>query len=749
MSLSRRRFLKLSGALGAAGSLGRVAAAPSTDDPAPATLAAPGWRPRDLTRKPNIAVVVLDDVGFADFGCYGSELSTGCIDALAGGGVRFNNFHVTALCAPTRACLLTGRNAHAVGVGNIAEWGRDHPAYRGWIRQDAATLAEMLRPHAYSTLAIGKWHLSSIPDQNATGPYDHWPIGRGFDRWYGFHGNAADHWHPEVFENAIQVHPDKSDGYHLSEDLVDHAIDYVGDHIAAADDKPFFLYLAFGACHFPFHAPPEYVERQKGKYDAGWEAVRAGRYRRQRELGIIPEGTRLAPPNGNVTPWTERSADQRRVSARMQEVYAAFIEHTDDQLKRLVDFLAAEGQLEDTILLVTSDNGAASGGGPAGMLDVRRVAYQEPESLEHLVANLDRIGTEDSQCMYDPGWGQVSNTPLKWYKGDTYGGGTRSPLIVHWPAGGLAGGGIRPQYHHVIDVVPSLLEMIGAPFPAELDGRRQLPAQGVSFAYALDHPAAPTHKETQHFETLGDRAIWHLGWKAVVRHDGDGDFDDDVWELYHTDVDFAEIDDLAARDPNRLKALVDLWHEEAERYDILPLAANTLALYQGIMPRPRARHVFYPGMTRLDRLSAPDIYGYDSTMLADVELSGSHAEGVLLASGDGGAGYELLMQDGYLVFVYVYTREQRYELESPSRIDAGKHRVGLKLEKTGEGSATASLMVDGRQVRARELPKLWPVYSPNAGIRCGANTGAPISKRYQGPFAFNQRLRRVVVDVEV
>ncbi len=750
MRISRRRFLKATTA-GAVGGLGLAGADPTppAESPDRQTGAAPGWRRRDLKRPPNIVIAVLDDVGFADFGCYGSELATRCIDRLAAGGVRFNNFHVTALCAPTRACLLTGRNAHAVGVGNIAEWGRDLPGYRGWIDRDSVTLAEILRAHGYSTLAIGKWHLSSIPDQNATGPYDHWPIGRGFDRWYGFHGNAVDHWHPEVFENAVQVHPDKRAGYHLSADLMDHAIGYVGDHLAAAADKPFFVYLAFGACHFPLHPPPAYIERHRGRYDGGWEAIRGARFRRQLEAGIVPAGTRMAPLNDNVVPWSELSAEQRRVAARMQEAYAGFLEHADDQLQRLIDFLRAEGRLDDTIVLVLSDNGAASGGPPTGMLDVRRVSYLEPEPLDHLLAHLDQIGGEDSQCICGPGWGQVSNTPLKWYKGDTFGGGTRSPLIVHWPGGALPAGQVCGQYHHVIDVVPSLLEMAGVSVPVELDGRAPRPLHGTSFAYALDHPAAPTTKEVQYFETLGDRAVWHRGWKAVVRHLKEDDFDSDAWELYYTDRDFAEIDDLAAQHPERLRELVALWFAEAARYDVLPLAADTMALYRGIMPKPRARHLFYPGMTRLDRLSAPDIYHHDSTMLADVELSGPDAEGVLLASGDGGAGYELLMQDGYLVFVYVYTREQRYVLESPERIGAGPHRLGLKLDKTGAGSAIASLVVDGRPLASIELPKLWPVYSPNAGIRCGANTGAPISKRYSGPFPFNQELRRVVVDVDV
>ena len=298
-----------------------------------------GWSPRKLNRKPNILMVVLDDVGFGDLGCYGAEHITKCIDKLASEGTRFNNFHVTALCAPTRACLLTGRNAHAAGVGNIAEWGRDHESYKGWIRQDAATISEVLKTEDYATYAIGKWHLSPLEDQNASGPFNHWPTGRGFDKWYGFHGNAMDHWHPEMFENTQAAYPDKSDNYHLSTDLVNKSIDYVKDHIVSDAEKPFFMYLAFGACHFPLHAPADDIRRKKGAYNEGYETIRQQRFKKQKKLGIIPDSTELSPLNDAVKPWQELNQDEKSLAARGQEIYAAFLEHTDKELERLVDFL--------------------------------------------------------------------------------------------------------------------------------------------------------------------------------------------------------------------------------------------------------------------------------------------------------------------------------------------------------------------------------------------------------------------------
>lgn len=695
-------------------------------------------------------MVVLDDVGFADLGCYGAEYETPCIDGLAAAGTRFNNFHVTALCAPTRACLLTGRNAHSVGVGNIAEWGRaDHPSYRGWIRQDAMTLAEILKPAGYSTMAAGKWHLSSLEDQNGTGPFDHWPVGRGFDRWYGFHGNAIDHWHPEMFENTSAAYPEKTVDYHLSTDLVDRSVSYIADHLAASPDNPFFLYLAFGAMHFPLHAPADDIRRHRGRYDQGWDVVRARRFQRQIDSGVIPEGTMLAPRNSDVPAWTDLSDDERRLAARGQEVYAAFLEHTDTQLKRLVDFLEAEGQYDDTIILVLSDNGAAYGGPIEGRLDVRRDAYLGPAPIEEFLADIDLMGSDASYCSYSRGWAQVGNTPLKWYKADTYEGGIRAPLIVSWPGGELPEGAINSQYHHAIDVVPTLLNMTNQTMPSQFNGAAALALQGTSFAYSFDNPAAPTQKTVQYFETLGDRAIWSDGWKAVARHEPGRPYEDDVWELFHAAEDFSETANLADAEPKRLRELLKLWQAEAERYGVLPLDDDTLTLYQNSVPVPRATHVFYPGMTRLDRLSAPDIYSHDSKLTAYVTLADGRASGVILAAGDSSCGYEVFMNDGYLHFGYVYTRNAIYSTRSRRRIESGEHVLGIRLKKTDDSSGLATLFFDDREVGELELPHMWPIYAANAGIRCGENRHAPVTRAYKEPFVFGQRLKRVVVDVDM
>lgn len=745
--LNRRKFIQLSALASAASTMGCEAS--DLDFPKKQehlSAVGHGFTARDLKRKPNILMVVLDDVGFGDLGCYGAEHTTPCMDKLAASGTRFNNFHVTALCSPTRACLLTGRNAHAVGVGNIAEWGRDHPGYRGWIRQDAATLSEMLRPEGYSTLALGKWHLSALDDQNGTGPFHRWPTGRGFDRWYGFHGNAMDHWHPEMFENTVAAYPEKTKDYHLSEDLVRRGIEYLQDHFAASPDQPFFMYLAFGACHFPLHAPSDDIRRHIGRYDEGYEAIRQQRFEKQKSIGIIPPETELSPLNPSVKPWQDMTTDEKKLATRGQEVYAAFLEHTDKQLQKIVDFLKTENQFEDTIILLLSDNGAAPGSSPVPSIDVRRTAYLGAESFEEKMAHLAALGTDDSYHNTSTGWSQVSNTPLKWYKSDTYGGGTRAPLMVSWPNGNIPQNQICQQYHHVIDVVPTILDLINQPFPSALNEKKILPIQGTSFAYAFDQKDMPTRKQVQYFETLGDRAIWVNGWKAVTRHQKGDPFEQDIWELYRVEKDFAEIHNLAEAEPEKLKALIAIWFEEAKRYDILPMADDTLALYAAAVPAPRARHIFYPKMTRLDRLSAPDIYQFDSRWSILVDFPADNASGVILASGDSGAGYELYMQDGLLVLNYTYVRKDATVIQSNQKIPAGEHLLSVRLEKTSESSAKVEFYLEDKKIGEGELPRMWPIYTPNSGLRCGENRHAPISRAYQPPFVL-EGLKKVVVNV--
>lgn len=744
MAISRRDLLQSAAGLAAltgAGCAGEtVAQNPSSQT---GNIGAQ-WTPRKFkTKKPNIVIAILDDIGFGDLGCFGSEVETSCIDKLAANGVRYNNFHVTALCAPTRACLMTGQNAHKVGVGNIAEWGRPLPGYRGFIREDVKILPQMMKDEGYNTIAVGKWHMSMVNDQDAMGPFDHWPTGRGFDHWYGFHGSAVDHFHPELFRNQSQTYPDKSGDYHLTEDLAEQSIRYVKDHKIATPDKPFFLYLGFGACHFPFHAPKPYIDRYKGKFDEGYEAMRAPRFERQKELGVVPEKTQLTPRPDDIPPWDNLPPNEKRFSARTQEAFAGMLTHADDQLQRFVDALSDMDELDDTILIVMSDNGAGGGYHRAGALDVRRIAYIGPETVAEKMQGLEDVGSERSSPIYSTGWSFLGNTPLKRRKGDTYEGGTKSPMIIHWPNGGLKQGSINSQYHHVIDMAPALLEMINASpdLPEPLDGQ--------SFAYTLDHPDVASIKDVQHYETAGDRALWVDGWKAATLHQKGDAFKDDVWALYHTAEDFSEFTNLAEQEPERLKRMIALWEREAAANNVLPIDDDLDGLYAKVAPKPRPEYKFYPGQTRLNRLTAPDFYRYNFNLEAHVFLGAKPANGVVLASGDSAAGYELFMRDGYLEFVYVYTRGNIQRVKSKVKITAGNHVLELRGTVTGKGAGRIDMLVDGKTVGQLNLPKMWKVEALNAGIRCGENQGAPISFDYKHPFKFDQNLGHVIVKLAV
>jgi len=697
---------------------------------------------------PHLLFIVLDDAGFSDLGCYGSEIRTPHMDRLAAGGFRYTNFHTTGVCSPTRTCLLTGRNSHAVGMGSIAEWATGFPGYQGRVTKRAATLAEILRPRGYNCLAVGKWHLMPIYEATAAGPFDHWPLGRGFDRWYGFHGALTDQWHPELFEDNHPVDTPKRPGYHLSEDLVDRAIACIRDQQSVAPDKPFFLYLAFGACHWPHHAPRQYIEKYRGRYDCGWDAIREQRLARQKTLGIVPPEAELAPLNPDVRPWGDLSADERRLSARLMEVYAAYLEHTDTQIGRVVAYLESIGRLDNTAVVLLSDNGATPEGGEWGAVSGRKHLMYERETLADGLAALDRLGSDHAFNIYSTGWAQASNTPLKWYKKDTHGGGVRDPLIVRWPTRTADPGGLRPQYHHVIDIVPTVLELLGVEAPAIHQGLEQVPIQGVSMAYSFGDPAAPTRRQTQIYELLGDRAIWHQGWKAVAKHEKGVDFDEDPWELYHLDHDFSECHDLAAEHPEKLREMIERWWAEAGPNHILPLddreyeraAANVAA-------RARQRYTYYPGMARIDRLNAPDITDRSYRITAEVEIPAAGAEGVLLTAGSRFAGYVLYLKDGRLVYEYAYSETVRHTVRSAKPVPEGRHRLAFAFTKTGTRQGRGTLLIDDQPVGSLELPKTWPVIATTAGVHCGRDGGLPVTDAYTPPFPFTGTLSLVRVDL--
>ncbi len=715
----------------------------------------PWWPDAPWEGRPrrDVVVIVLDDVGFADLGCYGSEIATPNIDALAAGGLRYTEFHTTTLCSPTRACLLTGRNHHAVGMSMVAEWDTGFPNGRSRVTPAAATLAEVLGDDGYATFAVGKWHLAPPAEQTQAGPFHNWPLAKGFDRYYGFLQGYTDQFHPELVQDNTVIDPPArpDDGYHLSEDLADHAVAFVGDHLALTPDRPFFVYLAFGACHWPLQAPTEYLDRYRGRYDVGWDEIRAERFARQRELGVVPDSAALPPHDDLVRPWDDLRDDQRVFAARLQEAYAGFLEHTDAQIGRVIDHLRAAGRLDDTIVVLLSDNGASSEGGPQGILNITRFFNAMPSDIDQARDRLDEIGGPTVQVAYPAGWAEASNTPVRRYKGTTHGGGVRDPLIVHWPGGIADGGGIRRQFHHVIDVFPTIAEVVGVEVPTIHRGVEQMPVHGTSLAYTFADPDARGRRRRQHFEMAGHRAIWVDGWKAVTFHPASSSFDDDRWELYHVAEDFSELDDLAAEEPERLEQLVAAWWEEAERYGVLPLDDRVVERVAHLGPpwSPRRRTSFsFPGAAaRIPAVGVPAVVNRSFEIRAVVDRSSPDDGGVLVAHGGVGGGYALYVQDARLVYEYDHAGE-RTRLVSDAEVPLGTSVLSLRFERTGTLTGTARLAIDGTSAGETTVRRTLGLMPSTRGFQVGRDTQSPASPNYDAPFPFSGRLHRVEVDLD-
>jgi arylsulfatase A-like enzyme len=697
---------------------------------------------------PNVVVIVLDDTGFAHLGCYGSELATPVIDRLAADGLRYTGFHTTALCSPSRAALLTGRNPHAIGMRSVSNFDTGFPHMRGAISPQAATVAQLLQAHGYATYAAGKWHLAPLAEGTAAGPHTNWPLQKGFDRFYGFLQGAADQFYPELFSDNGPIDPPgrPEDGYHVSEDLVDQATRWIGDLTSVRPDRPFFLYLAFGATHAPHQAPTEYLQRWKGRFDDGYDVTRRRWFARQLELGIIPAGTTLAPPNPGVPAWADLSPNQRAFSARLQEAFAAQLEHTDAQIGRLVDFLARRNLLDNTVLMVLSDNGASQEGGPLGVLNDISFFVGSPENIDDIVATqLDDIGGPHSSCNYPWGWAQAGNTPLRWYKQNTYGGGVRDPLVVHWPGGIDDTGAIRTQFCHVIDLAPTILELTGAPSAEHYHGIPQMPLHGKSIASTFTDGAVPAPRSRQYFEQFGHRGLWDDGWKITTYHQAGQPFDDDEWGLFHVDEDFSECHDLAAENPERLRAMIDAWWVEAGEHGVLPLDDRLIELF--LLPSrpgtPHARHdyVYYPPMSHLPMDAAPRLgmSGWDIT--ADVTIPPGGAEGVIYARGTHNTGHSFfLAADGELHFDYNALGDH-HRAHAQLALAPGRHTLTAHFDATAP-SGTLTIGADGHDLASVEVPKIMLILGWT-GLDIGRDTLSPVVDDYPAPFPFTGDINSV------
>ncbi|MEY9933828.1 arylsulfatase A-like enzyme [Catenulispora sp. GP43] len=741
----------------------------------------PAWpRPvRAVPGAPNVLFIVLDDTGFGQLGCYGSPIATPNLDALAAGGLLYNNMHTTALCSPSRSCIVTGRNHHANGMAAITEAATGYPGYNGQIPFENGFLSEMLLQHGYSTYMVGKWHLVPSEHESAAGPYDRWPLGRGFERFYGFLGGDTSQWYPDLVYDNHQVEPPATpeEGYHLTADLTDKAISFIADLKQVAPDKPFYMHFCPGATHAPHHVPKEWADRYRGHFDDGWDAYRQKTFDRQKQLGVLPADAQLSRHDPDVPEWESLSPDARRLAARMMEVFAGFLSHTDHHIGRLLDFLKETGELDNTLIMVVSDNGASAEGGLTGTTNELQFFNNAPESLAESLARIDELGGPTTFNHYPWGWTWAGNTPFRRWKRETYRGGVSDPFLVHWPQRIRARGEIRTQFAHLIDMVPTVLDVLGLEPPATIHGVTQSSLHGVSFAHTFTDAAAATRHHTQYYEMLGHRAIDHKGWRAVCPWPGSSfaeaaqpfgtpitaealdDLDAHHWELYHVDEDLTENTNLADDDHRaKLIEMIALWYVEAGKYGVLPIDGSVL--HRMLVERPqvteaRTSYLFRPGTQVVPAAVAPRVLNRPHSVTAEVEIPSGGAQGVLLCQGTGSGGWALYVKDDRLHYVHNYVNRVMHSVKSDEPLSEGRHTLRFEFEPTGQpdiphgkGSpGRAQLYIDSRLVGETDMPMTTPVAFNPGGMCCGANPGSAITFDYQAPFAFTGTLHSVTVDL--
>jgi arylsulfatase A-like enzyme len=708
---------------------------------------------------PNVLMLLLDDVGFAQLGCYGSTIDTPNIDRLASGGLRYRDFHTTAICSPTRACLLTGRNHHSNGVGIIQEMATGFPGYNGKVPKENGFLSEILLAQGYATFAIGKWHLTQASEYASGANKARWPLARGFERFYGFLGGKTNQWAPTLVHDNHYIEPPArpQDGYHLNADLADTAMRYVADLRAVDPDKPFFMYYCLGAGHAPHHVEPAWSDKYRGRFDQGWERWRETVFARQQEAGIIPRGTELSERPQWVKAWDALSADERRLFARQMEVFAGFMEQTDHHIGRVLESLERRGELDNTIVVLASDNGASAEGGENGSFNECQFPNRYESSIAENLLHLDDWGSVKSYPNYAWGWAWAGNTPLRRWKRYLHQGGMSDPCIVHWPKGISARGQIRGQYIHAIDIMPTLLDTLGITPPATLGGIAQTPLEGVSFAHTFADADVATRKRVQYYEMIGSRAIWADGWKAVVEQPQGGALTEEMldaqqWELYHVAEDFSECHDLADKHPDKLKALIELWWVEAGKYKVLPLDSRMQLRMAERKPGVRAptnRYVYEPFGAPQFEYTAVNVKNRSHNISARVSIGPHGAQGVLLAHGSWFAGYSLFVHEDHLVYVHNYLGVEQYRVASTVAVPRGNCVLALQFVRTGEHRGQAILRIDGVVVGEGTIPRTVPavIETSGEGLCCGYDSGLPVTPEYEAPFRFTGTIHEVVVDL--
>jgi arylsulfatase A-like enzyme len=719
---------------------------------------------------PNVLVVLVDDAGFGASSSFGGPVSTPIFDRLAANGLRYTRLHTTALCAPTRAALLSGRNHHSVGMGAIPEVATGAAGYSSVRPNTCAPLAETLRLNGYATAQFGKCHEVPVWETSPMGPFDAWPSkGGGFEHFYGFLGGETNQYAPALYRDTVPIEPDRTpeEGYHFTEDMTDRAIDWVRQQKALMPDKPFFVYYAPGATHAPHHVPPEWSEKYKGRFDQGWDALREETFARQLELGVVPLGAELTARPAAIPAWADMPDDLKPVLARQMEVYAGFLEHTDHHVGRLIDVLADLGVLDDTLVyVVIGDNGASAEGTINGsfneMLSLNGAAALE--TPEFMASRIEQFGTPAAYNHYAVGWAHAMDTPYQWTKQvASHWGGTRNGTIVHWPAGIAARGEMRNQFHHVIDIAPTVLEIAGLPEPISVNGVLQRPLEGVSMAYSFGDAGAAERHETQYFEMFCNRGIYHRGWTAVTRHSTPWEFgaalpsfDDDVWELYAPD-DWTQAHDIAAEQPDRLHALQQLFLLEASKYNVFPLDDRRVERFNpDLAGRPTlirgTSQLLFGGMGRLTEASVVNIKNKSHAITAQIDVPATGASGVIVAQGGAFGGWSVYVKDGRPAYCYNLFGLRQFKVYADTEIPAGEHQVRAEFAYDGGGLAkggTVTLYLDGKPVGQGRVDATEPmIFSGDETTDVGSDTATPVSDDY-GPkdSAFTGRIRWVQIDL--
>jgi len=722
------------------------------------------------TGAPNVLLILIDDSGFGQWGTFGGQVPTPNLDRLAKMGLRYTRFHTTALCSPTRAALLTGRNHHSAGTGVITEMGDGYPGYSGQIPKNAAMFAEVLRQGGYSTAFVGKNHNIADWETSISGPFDRWPGLQGFDYFYGFIGGEMDQWQPALYRGttpiAMEIPRGKEGSYTLNDSLADDTIRYIHQEKSVTPDRPFFIYYAPGATHAPHHVPKEWIEKFKGQFHQGWDKYREEAYGRQLKLGVIPPGTKLTSRPKEIPAWDSLSADEQRVAERLMEVFAAYTAQTDYEVGRVLDSLEEVGQLHNTLIIwEIGDNGASMEGTLSGCFNEIATLEGAPENPAFLLQHIDDLGGPKASNHIPVGWAWAVNAPFQWGKQvASHLGGTRNPLVIAWPDQIKDAGGIRTQFHHVIDIAPTILEVAHLSQPVEVNGVKQKPIEGVSMVYSFADPKATSSRHIQYFEMLGNRALYKDGWIATARHGrlpwvtmggGTGDFDHDKWELYDLANDFSEANDVSARFPQKLRELQDAFWVEAKKYDVLPLddrfAERGDASLRPSLIAGLTNFTYYPGAVRIPEPSAASTKNSSHTITAMIDVPQGGAEGVLVAEGGGTGGYTLYIKDRKPVYEYNYFAHERYKVTSSEVLSPGAAviRVDFKYDGGGIGKGgTASLFINDKKVGEGPIEKTCPSRFGAESFDVGLDAGSPVSEDYQSPFPYSGTIKKVEINTQ-